>query len=80
MAVDHEGASPEVLTFLEVSNYFFTLVFLLEAIVKLFVYRWNYFKTTWNKFDFFVVISSLIDLALELSLPKQEGGNEESSS
>ena len=80
MAVDHEGSSKAVLAFLEVSNYFFTLVFLFEAIIKIFVYRWNYFKTTWNKFDFFVVVSSLIDLALELSLPKSEGGNEESSS
>ena len=80
MALDHEGASPEMIMFLRVSNYFFTGVFLLEAIIKLYVYRMAYFKTAWNKFDFFVVISSLIDLFLELMLPKPEGGNEDDSS
>ena len=53
-------------------------MFLLEAIIKLYVFRWAYFKTGWNRFDFFVVISSLIDLALELSLPKTESGNSDS--
>ena len=80
MALDHEGASPETLMFLQVSNYFFTGIFFLEAIIKLYVYRLAYFKTAWNKFDFFVVVSSIIDLVLELSLPKPEGGNEENSS
>ena len=77
MALDHEGASKDMLYFLKVSNYFFTTIFLLEAIVKLYVYRLPYFKTGWNKFDFFVVASSLIDLGLELIMPKPEGGQEE---
>ena len=80
MALDHEGASPEMLMFLRVSNYFFTGIFLVEAIIKLYVYRRAYFKTAWNKFDFFVVVSSLIDLLLEFLLPKPEGGNTEDSS
>ena len=50
--------------FLEISNYIFTAVFFVEAVLKLFVYRIHYFKTAWNKFDFFVVASSLIDLLL----------------
>lgn len=45
---------------------------------KLYVYRLAYFKTGWNKFDFFVVMSSLMDLGLEISLPVPEGGNEKS--
>lgn len=76
MAIDHEGASQGVITFLSVSNYIFIFVFLLEALLKLYVYRWHYFKTSWNKFDFFVVMSSLIDLSLELAMPKPDGGNE----
>ena len=80
MAIDHEGASPSIVMFLKLSNYFFTVVFLLEVIIKLYVYRWAFFKTSWNKFDFFVVASSLIDLALEFSLPPPEGGNEKSQS
>ena len=58
-------------------RYFFTGIFLVEAIIKLFVYSWAYFKTNWNRFDFFVVCCSLIDLAIELSIPKPEGGNTE---
>ena len=79
MALDHQGASPGMLNFLKVTNYIFTTIFLLECILKLYVYRKNYFKTGWNKFDFFVVSSSLIDLGLELSLPEAEGGQEEES-
>ena len=74
MALDHEGASPGTIGFLKVSNYIFTSIFFLEAVLKLYVYRWAYFKTAWNKFDFFVVASSLIDLGLELALPTPEGG------
>lgn len=75
MALDHEGAGPGMLMFLRVSNYFFTAIFLIECAIKLFVYRLPYFKTAWNKFDFFVVTSSLIDLGLELGLPTPDGGN-----
>lgn len=79
MALDHEGSSESMQTFLQISNYFFTTVFVLEAILKLYVYRGAYFKTAWNKFDFFVVAASLFDLAIEFSLPKPEGGNEDES-
>ena len=68
MALDHEGASPGIILFLRVSNYLFTVLFLLEAILKLCVYRMAYFVSTWNTFDFFVVISSLVDLAIELTI------------
>ena len=74
MALDHEGASVNMLSFLRVTNYFFTAVFFIETVFKMYVYRINYFKTGWNKFDFFVVASSLIDLGLELIMPKPEGG------
>ena len=74
MALDHEGASVAMIEFLKVTNYFFTAVFFVEAILKLYVYRWPYFKTGWNKFDFFVVASSLIDLGLEIIMPKPESG------
>ena len=63
-----------MLMFFQVSNYFFTAIFFVECVLKMYVYRMAYFKTGWNKFDFFVVASSLIDLALEFSLPKPDGG------
>lgn len=80
MALDHEGRSENMIMFLQITNYFFTGIFLFEAMIKLYVYRLPYFKTAWNKFDFFVVCSSLADLGLEMALPKPEGGNEEEGS
>jgi hypothetical protein len=74
MALDHEGASPQMLMFLKLSNYFFTAVFIIEATLKLTVYKVHYFKTAWNKFDFFVVASSIIDLGLEFSIPTPDSG------
>jgi len=74
MALDHEGASPNMVSFLLITNYIFTAIFFVECGIKLYVYRGPYFKDGWMKFDFFVVASSLVDLALELALPKQEGG------
>jgi len=65
MAADFEGSPPAMDMFLRVTNYIFTVVFLVEAILKLLVYRKNYFQTAWNKFDFFVVCASLFDLGLE---------------
>ena len=54
----------------------------MEATIKLYVYRLAYFKNGWNKFDFFVVISSLIDLGIDLILNSivEEGGQQQSSS
>ena len=68
-----------MIKFLQVTNYIFTAIFFVEAVFKLLVYRWAYFKTGWNKFDFFVVASSLIDLAIEFALPEPVGGQEEES-
>ena len=74
MALDHEAASPAVVAFLRWSNYIFTSIFLIECLIKLYVYRWAYFKTGWNKFDFFVVSASIIDLGLEFAMPVPDGG------
>jgi len=65
MALTYEGSTKGMDTFLRVSNYFFTLVFFIEAILKLATYQWSYFETAWNKFDFFVVVSSVFDFCLE---------------
>ena len=39
MALDHDGASPGMITFLKVTNYLFTGIFFIEAVLKLYVYR-----------------------------------------
>jgi len=64
MALFYEGATDGYLGFLELVNYVFTAVFTLEAILKLIAFGGRYFKSTWNKFDFFVVVSSLMDIGL----------------
>ena len=59
--------------FLEIAQNLFTLIFLLEAIIKIIAYGNSYFKNSWNQFDFFVVVSSIIDVALEAL--QRLGGN-----
>ena len=50
---------------MEVTNYIFTAIFIVEAALKLFAYGRSYFDTAWNRFDFFVVISSIFDIGLK---------------
>ena len=59
---------------LEASNYVFTIVFIIEAILKLIAYGTTYFKTGWNRFDFFVVSASIFDFILDKLL--SGGGGE----
>lgn len=48
-------------------NIFFTAVFLAEAIIKLTAFGpSSYFFDSWNRFDFFVVCASIVDLMLSL--------------
>ncbi len=64
MAINYEGSSLEYNEVLENINYFFTTVFIVEAILKLIAFGFSYFKNSWNVFDFCVVISSLLDIAM----------------
>ena len=72
MALSYEGAPQSWEGLLEVSNYVFTAIFFVEMVLKLFAYQKAYFYTNWNRFDFFVVISSLIDIGLKF-MPSAEG-------
>ena len=63
------------------TNFIFTAIFIVEAILKLFAFGWSYFGTSWNKFDFFVVISSILDISLtfyqDADGEANEGGGQE---
>lgn len=59
-----EGMSEGMIWFLEFTNVIFTTVFIVEAVLKLIAYGKSYFANAWNKFDFFVVVSSIMDLLL----------------
>ena len=65
MALNFEGSSAGFNLFLTIVNYIFTGIFILECILKLLGYGIRpYFHSGWNRFDFFVVISSIVDLAV----------------
>ncbi|XP_065072313.1 voltage-dependent L-type calcium channel subunit alpha-1D-like [Rhopilema esculentum] len=52
--------SPTYRDTLEMLNLFFTLIFTLEACLKLIAYKLNYFRDGWNVFDFLIVFMTLI--------------------
>ena len=61
--MDYYGASDTYLTVLEVCNLIFVAIFTIEAILKLIgLGPTYYFYIDWNKFDFAVVILSLVSL------------------
>eukprot|EP00347_Sterkiella_histriomuscorum_P003601 403363663 len=66
MACLFEGTSPGYREILDQLNVVFSLIFLIEAILKIIAYGFSYFENSWNKFDFIIVLTSLIDLALSL--------------
>ena len=65
MAISFEGMSHTYEKALEYANLFFTVVFALEAALKLTGLGLHYFASGWNRFDFVVVVSSLIDILMK---------------
>lgn len=54
----------------ELSDAFFTLIFLCEAIAKITEYGWNgYWRQGWNKFDFIVLVVALPSLVSPIFEP-----------
>jgi hypothetical protein len=49
---------------LRIINLFFTAIFVVECILKLIAFKLTYFQSSWNVFDFIIVLGSLIDLTL----------------
>ncbi|KAK3700089.1 hypothetical protein QZH41_015046, partial [Actinostola sp. cb2023] len=54
--------------YLNLFNTIFTFMFTAEALLKLVAFRTNYFRDSWNVFDFVVVLGSLLDFILEHAL------------
>ena len=42
--------------YLDISNWIFTMIYNLEAALKIYACGNNYFLNNWNKFDFFIVV------------------------
>ena len=67
MALQYETASPSYLAILQNINSAFTFVFIVEAFLTIFAIGINgYFYYGWNRFDFVVVIISIIDFILTI--------------
>lgn len=63
MALAYDGSPKSYKVFVDYQNYFFTGVFLLATLVKIYVYSFRgYFKSSWNIFDSFIISFNLISL------------------
>lgn len=66
MGLYYEGMKGAYRSILDFANLIFTAVFIIEASLKIVAFGGSYLKNSWNKFDFFVVISSIFDIILGL--------------
>lgn len=53
-----------VVKVIEIINYVFMVIFTLEAVLKITAMRGNYFKDSWNIFDFTVVVLTAVILGI----------------
>ena len=65
MALNYEGCNEIYEKSLSIANYFFTSIFIIECFLKILAYGFlGYYHTTWNRFDFFIVIASILDIII----------------
>jgi len=65
MAMSYETQSVVYGNILGYINLVFTGVFILEAGLKILAFGFTrYFQSSWNRFDFFVVLASLVDISV----------------
>ena len=63
MAINYEGCNLTFELCLNIANYCFTAVYCIECIIKISAYGFEgYFHTNLNRFDFFIVIASILDV------------------
>jgi len=66
MALQYENMPEYFREALDVANLIFSTIFFVEAVFKLIAFGWTYFDTPFNRFDFFVVCSSILDVLLDV--------------
>merc|ERR1719336_3032987 len=63
MALEHYDQSDGLSYALKVLDWIFVIIFLLEAILKITAVGWElYWASSWNKFDFIIVIIGIISV------------------
>ena len=70
MGLDSTQNSENWTSAIEVSNYFFSGVFFIEACMKGLAFGKSYLKDPWNRFDFSLVILSILQVVLVLVAQK----------
>ncbi|RVE51646.1 hypothetical protein evm_003778, partial [Chilo suppressalis] len=66
MAIEYYRMPPALQYALKIFNYFFTAVFILEAVMKLVALGFKiYLKDKWNQLDVIIVILSIVGIVLE---------------
>ena len=58
LALSWYGRPEKVTLVLSVLNYFFTLIYTAECVIKITAMRADYFHDGWNVFDFIIVLSA----------------------
>jgi len=67
MTMNYDGALPSWNASLKSCNYVFNAIFICEMVLKLYSMGITvYIASGWNRFDMFVVLSSILDMTLEL--------------
>eukprot|EP01016_Furgasonia_blochmanni_P043472 TRINITY_DN5916_c0_g1_i3.p1 TRINITY_DN5916_c0_g1~~TRINITY_DN5916_c0_g1_i3.p1 ORF type:complete len:514 (-),score=87.56 TRINITY_DN5916_c0_g1_i3:676-2169(-) len=67
MAMSYEGSSSGYDAWLAQINLYLSLIFLIEATLKLIAEGLGqYFKASWNRLDFFIVLCSTADIAIDI--------------
>ena len=68
MFLSHQGMSSGLARLLTTSNIVFTSIFVAEMILKwMAIGMKQYFKDSWNRFDFFVVVVSVLGVCLDFA-------------
>ena len=68
MTMRYARMSPKYELILEILNYVFTLIFDIECVMKIIVYKLRYFSKRWNIFDFIVVVCTNLSIIARYSL------------
>ena len=64
----------EISNVVKIINIVFAGIFTVEAVIKIIAQGKEYFRESWNIFDFIVVIATLIGILLDLTTSVQTGG------
>ncbi|XP_047135700.1 voltage-dependent calcium channel type A subunit alpha-1 isoform X1 [Hydra vulgaris] len=70
LMMKYNGMSQEYRNMLLSLNIGFTMLYFMEAFLKIIAYRLNYFKDLWNLFDLAVILGGLLDIILTLKNSK----------